>query len=93
MTFSRVLCAGTMAVLVSIPAAKAQLGEMPRTGGVGGPPDGPPPAPAQPADPIRATIDALRPERPEGPIPAYYPYFLGPDFERAGGRGRPGGFG
>ena len=44
MTFSRVLCAGTMAVLVPIPAAKAQLGEMPGTGGVGGAPDGPPPA-------------------------------------------------
>ena len=184
MTFSRVLCAGTMAVLVPIPAAKAQLGEMPGTGGVGGAPHGPPPAcqqlsvlrdeyqkngtalsvanekartqhkppdmetcklfkafqasqakfvrgmadnqatcgvppdaikaaqeeqgkvaqvtkqvcnlaehrhaPAQPADPIRATIDALRPEKPEGPIPAYDPYFLGPDFERGGGRGRPG---
>jgi hypothetical protein len=44
MTFSRVLCATTMAVLVSIPAAKAQLGEMPRTGGVGDPPNGAPPA-------------------------------------------------
>jgi len=43
MTFSRVLRAATMAALVSIPAAKAQLGEMPRTGGVGGPPDGPGP--------------------------------------------------